>query len=112
MTHFWKGDGPPITITSPHSIPTLAPRDLFLGTSLGKGVFFRLDFAGAGPLSVILRILRGSSIAKLRLCMRAQSLSHVPLCDLMNYDPPVSCVCGILLARILEWVAISLFSGS
>ena len=79
MTHFWKDDGRLITVTSPHSTPTLATRDLFFGTSLGKGVLFRLDFVEAGPLCVILRILRGSSIAKLCVCMRTQSLSHVQL---------------------------------
>ena len=37
----------------------------------------------------------------------AQSLSHVCLCDLMDYSPPGSAVHGIFQARILEWVAIS-----
>ena len=34
-------------------------------------------------------------------------LSHVQLfCDPMDYSPPGSSVHGVLLARILEWVAI------
>ena len=36
-----------------------------------------------------------------------RSLSHVQLCDLMDYSPPVSSVHGISQKRILEWVAIS-----
>ena len=39
--------------------------------------------------------------------MRAQSLSHVRLCDPMDCSPPGSSVQGISQARILEWVAIS-----
>ena len=35
-----------------------------------------------------------------------QSLTHVRLCDPMDYSPPGSSVHGILQARILEWVAI------
>ena len=44
--------------------------------------------------------------------MHAQSLSHVQLCDSMNYGPPGSSVDGTLQARILEWVAMSYFRGS
>ena len=36
------------------------------------------------------------------------SHSSVRLCDLMGFSPPGSSVHGILYARILEWVAISL----
>ena len=36
----------------------------------------------------------------------------VTLCDAMDYSPPVSSVHGLLLARILEWVAISSSTGS
>ena len=36
--------------------------------------------------------------------------SCLTLCDLMDCSPPGSSVCGILQARILEWVAFS-FSG-
>ena len=34
--------------------------------------------------------------------------SYRTLCDPMDYNPPGSSVHGILQARILEWVAISL----
>ena len=34
------------------------------------------------------------------------------LCDPMDCSPPGSSVCGILQARILEWVAISFSRGS
>ena len=45
--------------------------------------------------------------------MHANSLqSCLTLCDLMDGRPPGSSVHGILQARILEWVAISFFSGS
>ena len=40
-----------------------------------------------------------------RVCERAHALSHVTLCDSMDYSPPGSSVPGILRARILEWVA-------
>ena len=42
-------------------------------------------------------------------CMLSHS-SHVPLCDPTDCSPPGSSGCGILQARILEWVAISYFS--
>ena len=45
-----------------------------------------------------------------KLCVQAQSLSHVSLRDPMDCSPPGSSVPGISQARILEWVAIS-FSG-
>ena len=38
--------------------------------------------------------------------------SYLTLCDPMDYSPPSSSAQGILQARILEWVAISSFSGS
>ena len=41
----------------------------------------------------------------------AQMLSHVQLCNPMGYSPPGSSVHGILLARILEWVAIPPLKG-
>ena len=34
------------------------------------------------------------------------------LCNPMDYSPPGSSVCGVLQARILEWVAIPFSSGS
>ena len=38
--------------------------------------------------------------------------SCLTLCDPMGCSPPGSSVCGILHARILEWVAISFSRGS
>ena len=46
----------------------------------------------------------------LRVCLVTQSC--LTLCNPMNCSPPGSSVCGILQARILEWVAIPFFSGS
>ena len=43
-------------------------------------------------------------------CVRAQSCPT--LCDPTDCSPPGSSVCGILQARILEWVAISFSRGS
>ena len=40
-----------------------------------------------------------------------QSLSHLWLCDPMDYSPPGSSVHGSSQAGILEWVAISLHQG-
>ena len=39
-------------------------------------------------------------------------LSHVQLCDPMDYSPLGSSVHGIFKARILGWVVISSFSGA
>ena len=40
------------------------------------------------------------------VCVCAQSAQLCPvLCDQMNYSPLGSSVCGVLQARILEWVA-------
>ena len=38
--------------------------------------------------------------------------SCLTLCNPMDCSPPGSSVCGILQARILEWVAVSFFRGS
>ena len=46
------------------------------------------------------------------MCMHAQSLSHVWLCNPMDCSPPGFSVPGILQARVLEWVAISSSRGS
>ena len=46
------------------------------------------------------------------LKVKVKSLSHVQLCDPMDYSLPGSSVHGILQARILEWVAISFSRGS
>ena len=39
-------------------------------------------------------------------------LSHLILCDSVDYNPPGSSVHRILQARLLEWVAISFSRGS
>ena len=44
------------------------------------------------------------------MCVHAQSC--LTLCDPTDCSPPGSSVHGIILARILEWVAISFFRGS
>ena len=44
------------------------------------------------------------------VCVCVQS--HMTLCSPMDYSLPGSCVHGTFQARILEWVAISFFSGS
>ena len=36
---------------------------------------------------------------------------YLTLCDLMDYSPPESSVCGIPQVRILEWVAMSSSRG-
>ena len=41
------------------------------------------------------------------MCVHAQLLSPVGLCDPMDYSLPGSSVHGIFQARILEWVSIS-----
>ena len=42
----------------------------------------------------------------MQVCVRAKSLQLcLTLCNPMDYSPPGSSVPGILLARILEWVA-------
>ena len=42
----------------------------------------------------------------IHICICAQLLGHVWLCDFMDCSPPGSSVYGIFQARILEWVAI------
>ena len=46
------------------------------------------------------------------LFLVVQSLSHVSLCDPMDWSLPGSSLHGILQARILEQVAISFCKGS
>ena len=45
------------------------------------------------------------------LCLLSR-FSCIRLCDSMDCSPPGSSVHGILQARMLEWVAISFFTGS
>ena len=48
------------------------------------------------------------------VCFHVQALTQLSpiLRDPMGYSPPDSSACGILQARILEWLAISSSSGS
>ena len=52
----------------------------------------------------------GSPIKHLCVCSVTQSC--VTLCDSVDCSPPGSSVCGILQARILEWVAMPFSRGS
>ena len=45
-------------------------------------------------------------------CCAMSFQSCSTLCDPMDYSPPVSCVHGILQARILQWVALPSSRGS
>ena len=47
----------------------------------------------------------------IKVCMCAQSLSHVGFCDPVDCSPPGSSVHGILQARVLEWVAFPFSRG-
>ena len=46
------------------------------------------------------------------ICCYSVTLLCLTLCDPMECSPPASSVCGILQARILEWVAIPFSKGS
>ena len=66
------------------------------------------------PLGIYQSVLKINAHTNLRVnvytkkgvlqCVCAQSLSHVRLCNPMDYSPPGSSVHGILQARILEWL--------
>ena len=48
-----------------------------------------------------------------QVCVCAKSLQSCPtLCDPMDCGPPGTSVCGILQARVLEWVAMPSSRGS
>ena len=46
------------------------------------------------------------------MCECGHAQSCLTICGLMDCGPPDSSVHGVILARILEWVAISSFRGS
>ena len=52
------------------------------------------------------------SFSDWHVCMYANVLSHVPLCDPLDSSLPGSSIHEISQARILEWVAISSSRGS
>ena len=49
---------------------------------------------------------------RLHVCLHEVAQLCPTLCDLIDCSPPGSAVCGILQARMLEWVAISFSKGS
>ena len=60
------------------------------------------------PLNLPLTPLKSESINRCAAAAAAKSLQSCPtLCDPIDGSPPGSTVPGILLARTLEWVAIS-----
>ena len=55
----------------------------------------------------------GSNNENILLCVCVLVAQPCPtVFDLMDCSPPGSSVCGVLQARILEWVAISFSGGS
>ena len=66
-------------------------------------------FLGSEP-RFNLRILLNTVFQKATMCVGAQSCLN--LCNPINCSPPDSSVCGILQARILEWLATSSSSAS
>ena len=68
-----------------------------------------------GALTLDHKVLESIQFMKsiICLCMHAKSLqSCLTLCDPMDRSLPGSSVCGILQARILEWVAMPSSRGS
>ena len=56
----------------------------------------------------MIHTVKGFSIVNETAAAATKSLQSCPtLCDPIDGSPPGSPVCGILQARILEWVAIS-----
>ena len=75
--------------------------------------------AREGPLSLFCALSVSACLpptylrsGSLRREVKVKSLSRVRLCDPMDCSLPGSSVHGVLQARILEWVAISLSRGS
>ena len=82
-----------------------APAFSFLGQMEGPGPRVSRSNGSRGiPLL--------SWLLSLRSCCCLVAKSCLTLCNPTNYSPPGSSVCGILRARILEWVAISSSRGS
>ena len=63
-----------------------------------------------GKLTPALRVIVKINCDNVCLCVLVAQPS-LTLCDPMDYSPLVSSVCGILQARILEWVAIPFYRG-
>ena len=66
--------------------------------------------SGNQPVTVLLKKLWSPLTTTLGTCMRAYSLSHIPLCDSMYRSPPGPS--GHKFSRTPEWVAISYSRGS
>ena len=76
--------------------------------TLGKSVIMLSASAEGFPSE-----LSSTAACELNLSpLHAQSLQSCPtLCDPVDCNPPGSSVCGILQARILEWVAVPSSKG-
>ena len=64
------------------------------------------------PISHVYIVYQHHTIVCVCVCVCVCAQSCPTLCDPMDCSPPGSTVHGILQARILEWVAISLSKGS
>ena len=78
----------------------------------GFHTFLTRLLAGSGCQAVAMATGWVEALPYLRVLCSAKSLSTVGLCDPVDCSPPGSSVRGILLARILHWVAISFLRGS
>ena len=66
----------------------------------------------SGICKIIKQVYIQRAISREKVKVKVKFLSHVWLCDPVDYSPPGSSVHGILQARILEWVAISFSRAS
>ena len=65
------------------------------------------------PLSDLFHSVRPTVSRSICACAHDKSLQSCPtLCDTMDCTPPASSICGILQARILEWVTVTSSRGS
>ena len=85
----------------------LCDSNLSLYTSATVVIYCVPDCTIFGCLKFVLTATDGYA-----LCVHARLLSHVWICDPVDYSLPDSSVRGILQARILEWVTIPLSRGS
>ena len=87
--------------------------------------FYRVPFLHSGIFETVFQVLIGQNwfgeqISLEETLIKPASVSQsvlaaqtfLALCDPMDCSPPSSSVCGILQARILEWVAIPSSRGS
>ena len=115
LSRFGEGNGNPLQCSCPEN-----PRDrgawwaAVSGVAQSRTRLKQLSSSSSSPKTVIHRWLLLMVEFKKRfcwflfcLCVCAQSLSHVQLCNPIDCSLPGSSVHGIFPARILEWVAIS-----